>query len=305
MNAPANITADDAFRAAHVGASEVAALFDQHPWLTRYQLWHQKAGNIGRPDFAGNERVEWGVRLEPVIIQAACDRWGYRPIETPPALSNGRGLGGHPDKIVMCPERGRTVLEAKSVDWLVAKQWGDEPPLHYLLQPQSYMGLDGAEHADLIILVGGNELRRLQYQFRPVIFTDIEARVAEFWRSIHAGDEPPPDYKRDGKTIVDVFGTPTNDMIDLRHDRRADELAIEYLDAKAVADEASSRADAAKAELMHKIGDAGFAMLGCHKISAGMTKGSDGKLITPEMVGTYVGARKGWRRFDVKEMEND
>jgi hypothetical protein len=33
-----------------------------------------------------------------------------------------------------------------------------------------------------------------------------------------------------------------------------------------------------------------------------MTKGSAGTLITEAMVGTHVGARKGWRRFDVKEV---
>ena len=81
MNAPAKIASDgdDAFRATHVGASEVAALFDCSPYLTRFELFHRKAGNISTPDFMAkgmpnNERIEWGLRLEPAIIAAAADR---------------------------------------------------------------------------------------------------------------------------------------------------------------------------------------------------------------------------------------
>ncbi len=74
--------------------------------------------------------------LEPVIVQMACERWAYVPLDTPKRLDNGKGLGGHPDKLVRCPVRGPGVLEVKTADWLVAKQWGDEPPVNYLMQPE-------------------------------------------------------------------------------------------------------------------------------------------------------------------------
>ena len=51
-----------------------------------------------------------------------------------------------------------------------------------------------------------------------------------------------------------------------------------------------------------KIGAAGSALLGCHRIGCNQTKGSPGTLITPDHVGTTIGARKGYRRFDVKEI---
>ena len=302
MTAALKQESDEAFRARHVGAAEVAALFDCHPWLTHFELFHRKAGTIDTPEFGGNERVEWGIRMEPVIIEAACERFGYRPLATPERLSNAKGFGGHPDKIVMCPRRGRTILEVKTADWLVAKKWGDEPPLNYLLQNQTYMGLSGCLHGDVIVLVGGNELRKFEYEFRPVLFADMEARVSEFWKSIADGTAPKPDFSRDGKTLIDVLGEPTDEVCDLSHDKHADELAIEFLDAKAAATAADLRADVAKAELLFRIGEAGFAKLGCHKITARKTKDSTGTLITEEMVGTYLGARKGYRRFDVKEL---
>lgn len=304
MTVASKITQGDddlAFRANVVGASEVAALFGVHPWLTEFELWHRKNGTIDTPDFGGNERVEWGIRLEPAIIEAAKDRYGYTDREQVKRLDNGNGLGGHPDRRVMCPQRGPGILEVKMVDWLVRKGWGDEPPANYLLQSQTYQGLDGVMWGDVIVLVGGNSLERFQYNFRPVIFADIEARVSRFWASVRDGKPPKPDFARDGKTLVDVIGAPDDTMADLRADNFADQLAAEWLQAKADAKEAELRAEVAKCELMMKIGAAGSALLNNYRIGANETKGSPGTLITPEMVGTYVGARKGYRRFDVKE----
>jgi predicted phage-related endonuclease len=294
---------DDAFRASVVGASEVAALFDASPWLTKFELWHRKNGTIDTPDFGGNERIEWGIRLERVIIEAARDRYSYSLLDTPKRLDNGKGLGGHPDQRVFCPVRkSRGILEVKTADWLVAKKWGDEPPLNYLLQNQSYQGLDGCAWGDVIVLVGGNELRRFQYDFRPKIYADIEARVAAFWQSIRAGKAPKPDYSRDGETLADVYGEPDDTVIDLRRDNRSGILAATFLDAKEREKAAKVEAETAKAELVDKIGTNGAAMLEGYRIGAGMTKGSAGTLVTPEMVGTHVGARKGWRQFNVREV---
>jgi predicted phage-related endonuclease len=297
---------DDEFRRKHVGASEVAALFDASPYLTRFELWHRKNGTISTPDFMAdgmpnNERIEAGIRLEPAIIAWACDRWGYVRRETPKHLSNGSGLGGHPDQCVTCPERGPGILEIKTADWLVAKKWGGEPPLHYLLQNQSYQGLEKVAWGDVVVLVGGNQLVRHCYDFRPKLYAEIEARVVTFWQSVRANDPPPPDFARDGAALAEVLGEPTDEVIDLRHDNAADHLACEYLAVKAAAKEATDRADEIKCELLLKIGDAGRALLPAHVIGANQTKGSPDKEITVTMVGEIIKGRRGYRRFDVKE----
>jgi hypothetical protein len=188
------------------------------------------------------------------------------------------------------------------VDWLERKKWGDEPPLHHLLQSQTYQGLDGVTWGDMIVLVGGNSLERFCYDFRPKLYAEIEARVVTFWQSVRANDPPAPDFGRDGDALAQVLGEPTEEVADLRGDNRADELARAWLDAKADMKAAEKRAEEAKTQLLMKIGSAGYAMLGLHKVSCNQTKGSAGTLVTEEMVGTTVGARKGWRRFDVKEM---
>ncbi|AYJ87632.1 endonuclease [Sphingomonas paeninsulae] len=300
---------DAAFRASVVGASEVAALFGASPWLTEFELYHRKTGAIATPEFNAvdannvpeNERSYWGVKLEPLIIEAACERWGYVPLKTPHRLDNGKGLGGHPDCIATCPERGKGILEVKMVDWLQVKKWGYEPPLNYLLQNMSYQGLSGALWGDMIVLVGGNELRRYQYDFRPLVYADIERRVEQFWQAIRAGDAPVPDFERDGRAITELLGVPTEEVADLRGDNEASDLADEWQAAKAEAKAADVRAETAKNALMMKIGSAGYAMLPLHKVSCSQTKGAAGTLITEAHVGTHIGARKGWRQFSVKE----
>lgn len=306
MNAHSTILAgdgDDAFRAAHVGASEVAALFGESPYLTEFELWHRKAGNVATPDFAGNERMEWGIRLEPAIIEAAKDRWGYTDREQIKRLSNGKGLGGHPDRRVTCPERGPGILEVKMVDWLERKKWGDEPPLHYLLQDQSYQGLDGAKWGDVIVLVGGNALERHQYDFRPGLYAEIEKRVEAFWQSVRENKPPKADYTRDVGTMAALYSDATDTVVDLRLDNRMPELLREYLEAKKAETDAGCRVDAAKAEILEKLGTNSAAIVEGFTCRVPVQGGTPGRLITEEDVGTYIGARKPSRRVTVKERE--
>jgi len=309
MNAPANLS-DAAFRASVVGASEVAALFDASPWLTRFELWHRKQGTIATPDFNAvgmdgkpeDMRVFCGVMLERAVIEIACKIWGYERAHTPKRLDNGAGLGGHPDQLVLCPDRGLGVLEVKTADWLVAKGWGDEPPLNYQLQAQTYAGLAKVGWCDIITLVGGNDPRRFQMEARPTVFAEIERRVAEFWQSVEAGKAPKPDYSRDGDTIAAVIGAPDDTLIDLRRNNRAGLLAADFLNAKARVKAAELEADTAKAELLEIIGTAGAAMLEGYRVGCGMTKGNAGTVVTEEHIGQIINKRAGYRRFDVKEI---
>lgn len=310
MNAP--ISKDAIFRASHVGASEVSALFGENPWLTEFELWHRKAGNIATPEFNAigddgnpeNERIFWGVRLEAAIIDAAKERYGYIDREpADPPLSNGRGLGGHPDRRVICPQRGPGVVEVKMADWLVRKSWGDEPPLNYLLQSQTYQGLDGVTWGDVLVLVGGNKLERFQYDFRPKLFADIERRVETFWASVRAGTPPPADYTRDGDTIRELYSESDGSVIELKGDNLAHIAAAEFLIADAESKAAAKRRDAAKAELMEKLGHHEVALLDGFVVKAATVKAIPDTVITPDMVGKTINGRKSYRRFAVKEQE--
>lgn len=291
----------DDFRKRHVGGSEVAALFDEHPNLTHFELWHRKAGNIAESEFAGTERSQWGVALEPAIIDEACRRETWTLADKPEFVSNGRGLGGHPDAHVLIGE-ARATLECKCVDRLIVRGWGDEPPMNYLLQVQTYMGLAGHDSGVLVALVGGNELRIWHYDFRPRLFAEIERRVENFWRSVEQGDPPAPDFAADGRVIGELYGHGDGGHVDLTGDNYAAVLAQRFLSAKTDEKEARERAEAAKAELVQKIGNASTARLDGFALTARRTKDTAPTLITAAMVGTTYGGRNGCRRFEVREI---
>jgi predicted phage-related endonuclease len=307
--APKIDTSDAAFRASVVGASEVAALFDCHPWLTRFELWNRKVGKLEVPEFNEigpegvpvNERAYWGVKMEAPIIEGAMERWGYIDREQAHNLSNGKGLGGHPDRRVICPVRGPGILETKMVDWMERKKWGDEPPLNYLLQNQTYQGLDQVAWGDVIVLVGGNSLERFQYDFRPSLYEKIEQEAVAFWRSVHANKPPKPDYTRDRGAIAQLFGDALDTSIDLRHDNHMPELAAEFIAAKEAAKASESRVDAAWAEIMHRLGENTYAMVEGFTVKAPNVKGTPDKIIDETMLGKVIKGRRGSRRLYVSE----
>ena len=311
MNAivPQSAIVDATFRANHVGAGEVSALFGCSPWLTEFELWHRKVGNIATPEFNAvadngtpeNERVYWGVRLEAAIIEAAKERYGYvdRPPADPP-LTNGKGLGGHPDRRVICPERGPGIIETKMADWLVRKGWGDEPPMNYLLQGNTYAGLDGVAWFDTLVLVGGNKMERFCNDFRPKLYAEAERRVEAFWRSIADNSPPKPDYTRDGGAIAELFADAGDTLIDLRGDNLAMVAAAEWVNAKAEVKAAQTRVDAAQAELFEKLGDNGVGLLDGFTIKATPVAASPDREAKP---GEIIKGRRGYRRFNVKEKE--
>lgn len=306
MNAPANL-AEAQFRAAHVGASEVAALFDCSPYLTRFELWHRKAGNIATPAFNAvhddgtpdNERIFWGVKLEEAVLEGAAERYGYSDIERHVELSNGKGLGAHPDALAYCPNRkSRGYVEIKMADWLVRKEWGDEPPLHYLLQSQTGQGLAKVEWGDVLVLVGGNKLERFCYDFRPKIYAEIEKRAAEFWESVKANNPPPADYARDLPTISDLYREGTDETIDLTGDNLAAIAAAQLLTAAEERKAAQAKEEAAKAELLDKLGTAGTAMLNGFICRATTVAAIPEREAEP---GEIIKGRRSYRRLTVKE----
>ena len=308
MNAPQKMPSDERFRATHVGASEAAALFDCSPYLTRFELFHRKKGNIDTPAFNAladdgtpeNERIYWGVKLEAAIIEAAKERYGYTDREQVDRLSNGRGLGGHPDRRVVCPQRGPGILEIKTADWLVFKSWGDEPPMHYLLQSQAYQGLDGVEWGDVLVLVGGNRLERFCYDFRPKIYAEIEKRVEAFWQSVEENEPPPADYTRDLPTIAELYREGADETVDLTGDNLAHEAAAAFLFAKEARLDAEKREDAAKAELLDKLGAASTATLNGFILRATTVAAIPERAAEP---GEIIKGRKSYRRLTVKEIK--
>lgn len=264
-------------RKRHIGGSEVAALFGEHPYLTKFELWHRKNGTLPDPDLSDNERVFWGNTLEPAIAMgvARVHGWNIRKVRRYLTHPRVEGFGGSLDYEVVAHDRGAGVLEIKCADWLIVRNWeGGEPPLSYELQVQSYLAITGRAWGAMAVLVGGNDLRVFEYERRPKTIALIEGAVGEFWQSIRDGKPPRPNFIADGNAIAQLYSAVTpGRVVDMSGSNRLPELVTEYKRAAAMEKEGATGKAAAKAEILEIIGDAETVICGLAKISSKQVAG--------------------------------
>lgn len=67
-----------------ITATEIAAVLGLSPWMSRFTLWHKKAGLRTAP-FESNPAVEWGIRLEDVVAA----KWAEEHADTTELVSAG------------------------------------------------------------------------------------------------------------------------------------------------------------------------------------------------------------------------
>lgn len=293
-----------------VGGSEIAALFNCQPAyaLSHYALWMVKAGRVPEPEVT-SERASWGLHLEDAIAAAAAERYGLvieRGGWTPHA--EVEGMAATTDYLVAdgaafgWPDEPG-VMEVKNADWLIHKrQWGDEPPLHVLLQLQHQLACTGRQWGVVVALIGGNRLAEpYAYAARPALIAEMERRVRDFWRSIRDGEPPEPDGSDSTlRALRELY--PSDDRreqpLDLSGDNEAPGICAAYLEA-AERRRAAERAEkAAKAQLLAKLGNARLGRCAGFLIEAPTVGG------TPDRVaeaGEVIKGRAGHRRLSVKE----
>lgn len=176
-----------------LGGSEIAAVVGLSKYDSAYSLWLKKAGQLnGDVDLAeSNEPVEWGNRLEPVIIAKyqelfPQERWRegatYRH-------SIRRWQTGNPD---LLSEDGQHLLETKFA--LYDYAWGadgtDQIPIHYRCQVTQYMDVLGIDHATLAVLIGGYDFRVYHIDFDLADALYLRQAGAAFVESLRTGEVP-------------------------------------------------------------------------------------------------------------------
>lgn len=262
-------------RGRDVTASTVGALFGVHEYTTIYELWNIKSGRI-KEDASETPAMRRGRLLEPVAVQMIREDHPDWDID-----HNGRNeywrdpdarLGATPDVLVNCPRLGAGIIQIKTVDGSVfRRKWLDDegaiqPPLWIALQATLEAHLTGARWAAVAPMTfahGGIECPVIGIDLLPGVIDAIYTEAAEFWRKVDAGEEPTPDYARDGALIERLYeyGDPS-DEIDLSGDNRIPELIHEAASAKEARRAAEDRLRAAEAEIKAKMGDASVAWIG-------------------------------------------
>lgn len=249
-----------------VTSSEVSALFGCNPYLTAYELWHQKAGNLA-DNFEETELTRWGLRLEPVIAAGVCKDYGWsgQPFTDYIRIPEIRA-GSSFDWRIHDGER-ECPLEIKNVDefalrhgWLVVYPDEDSPgmleaPIRIELQLQQEMLCSGYNHIVLAALVGGNSVRIIRRDADANVQQEIIAAIREFWQSIADNRPPQPDYYRDSDAIRRLHPFIQGDALALTDEDRITELMRSHAAASKTAKASKEDADAYRNEIMHLLGN--------------------------------------------------
>lgn len=296
-------------RAQDVTSTEVAALFGLSPYVTEFELWHQKRANqVVAID--ETERMTWGKRLEDAIARGIAEDRGWS-IEgsTVYARMPELRLGASFDYFIRAQGAdGDGVLEIKNVDaFIFGQQWeelgggGYKAPDHIELQHQTQLLVSGCKWGAIVALVGGNEVHCLLRRPDELVAAEIEMRVGRFWRTIEANQEPAPDFDRDTDFIAKVLRRSANagTRVNADKDIALTDACRDYADAWKQRCDAEARCERAKGRILMLAGDAAridSTIAGGH-FNLSETKPVEPTTITADMVGTTYGGRNGFRQF--------
>ena len=290
-----------------VTSTESAALFGMSPYTTHFELWHAKKSGLAR-EFKTNERMKWGNRLEAAIAHGIAEEqgWEIRPLKEYMRDPDAR-IGSSFDFVITNLPGGPVHLEIKNVDYLAFRDgWiedddgGIEAPEHIEMQVQHQMAVSGFKRAFIGAFIAGNRGVVIERERDEPVIAAIKAKVAEFWRTVDAGEEPAAVMPGDAEAVIRLnqYAQPGK-LVDASGDANIAALVLEYK--RLSADEAKAKEDkeVVKADLLKAIGDAEKVLLEGWTISAGMQADTPATLITESMVGTSYGGRKGFRNLRI------
>jgi len=286
-----------------VTSTEVSALFDLNPYQTEFELYHQKKDKVV-VNIDDNERMAWGRRLEDSIALEFADRNKFKVEPFDVYLRNPDTRMGSSFDYKIVGEKEPMILEIKNVDGLAyRKNWIEhsedniEPPEHIALQLQHQLEITGYNVGYIVALVGGNTMKVVCSKRDPKIGKLLTDKVQNFWEKIKLGVVPDIDYTRDAQYIMKNLCNQAEDGLVLKADEDMDKLVDDYNAINREYVSLGKQKDAVKAQILELSQNASKIMSNYGTISCSMSKASKGKLITPEMVGTYINPRKSYRMF--------
>lgn len=161
-----------AARATGIGGSDVGTICGLNPWQSPFTLWAKKSGRIS-DQIEPNEAMEWGTRLESVILDKFRD-------EHPDLEVNGDvGTWAHKDRswqlanldgIAVDRAGNASVIEIKTARY--EDDWAKGVPAYYRTQVLWYLQTLGLKHAYVVALFSGSKYREFE-----IHYDEFEAEV--------------------------------------------------------------------------------------------------------------------------------
>lgn len=272
-----------AARQKDVTASVAASLLGVHPYVSPYALFMEKTGRLS-PDDGETEAMERGNLMEPVVVAMIRKRFpdwtvtyeNDRAYYRDPA----RRIGATPDAFLERPDRAGTGnCQIKSASEEAFKQfWLDPdtgdvvPPTWIAVQAITEAQLTGCAWACVALVVitwrGTFQLHIIDIPIHLRLWNRIITKVDEFWTMVASGEEPDPDWQRDGDVVMDVYRDSMPERRDLSGDDSIDTAVAEYRACKEAASAATKLADSLRPIIIRALGNAEIGLTANWEVSA-------------------------------------
>jgi putative phage-type endonuclease len=176
-------------RGSGIGGSDVGTICGLNKWESPFTLWAKKTGKISS-EIPDNEAMEWGRRLESVILDKFTD--AHPELQVMRDVGTWRHKDRHwqianPDALFFDGE-AYGVIEVKTAQY--EDDWSDGPPLSYQSQVQWYLQTFGFELAHVIVLFHGNRYREFELPANK-FEQDTYLSNVEMFREYVAADAQP------------------------------------------------------------------------------------------------------------------
>ncbi|WP_333758458.1 YqaJ viral recombinase family nuclease [Streptomyces sp. ISBFB 2968] len=245
-----------------ITATEIAAVVGLSPWMSRFTLWHKKAGLRAAP-FEMTPAIEWGNRLEdpvaqkwqdehPGLIAAPAGTWKHREREWQRATPD-RLIYPQPAGEFELPSQPTRLLEIKTSP--IGDEWGpdgaeDGVPIWYRCQVMWQMDVLGVRHTDFAVLISGHDYREYSVEYDEAEAKTLRDAAEQFLNEVREGVRPPIDSADDTYKTIRVQPDGFDD-VDVEI---AAEAAARYENAQAEAKAAAAELTAAKSVVLDLIG---------------------------------------------------
>ena len=287
-----------------VTSTEVSALFGLSPYLSEFELFHQKRDQVV-VRLEENERMKWGKRLESIIAHGAAQDQGWDISKMDVYMRDVEArMGSSFDFQINSKSDGVGILEIKNVDGIqYARNWIDdgqgniEAPEHIELQVQHQMEVANVNWCAIVALVGGNTQKVVFRNRDRDVGHALRSKVANFWDRVSLNKPPSPDYTMDAEFIIKQLRNHADEGLAIEANPMLEDMIKQYNFVAKEAGDLLKIKEQKKAEILEMIGTASKIVTSFGSMSTGMTKESQGTLVTPAMVGTYIGGRAGYRNF--------
>lgn len=268
-----------AARRGGIGASESAALFGLHPYISPMSLYVSKITDVDM-DETGNERQEDGKIIEPRIAARYAKATGRAVIEPEKRLySNPKypHMICSPDRFAILDDGSRIPAELK---WWDNFREGDEVPEYGQIQLQHQQAVLDAAKGALAILGSFRSFHHFDIPRHQPFIDLLAEKVREFWKLVESRTPPPADgSEATAKALKTLYPKDKGTTIFLPPE--ASVWAVEWESAKAEVKAAEERMNAVKLALIAAIGDNTFGTLPSGQQLSLKTQDRDGYTVAP------------------------